>query len=145
MNSMKFACVLAALAAVGPVGCGGDDGSGTDGGPSGVDSGPPPLCTGGMCPDRFYVVNFLDVGQSDPDGDGTVVPGFNLDGRESYDPADPATQPMSCGAADDTMFTQGCFHADFRSPAPDNECGVDNQLGPILGSLGDSVDVAGSI
>src|SRR5688572_3697759 len=103
MDWKKFACALVVGAAL--VGCGGDDGGDGDGDP-------------GMT--YTYVVSRMVVGQADPAGDPTIVPGFNLDGRVSDD-----TDAM------------GCFHADFTSPPPDNESGVDNQLGPVLGGLGD--------
>lgn len=77
---------------------------------------------------RTYVVSALDVGQADPAGDPDVVPGFNLDNRVS-----------------DMDDAQGCFQLDYKSPPPDNEDGVDNQLGPILSSLGSSFDIAGTI
>jgi hypothetical protein len=75
-----------------------------------------------------YVMHVLNVGQADPAGSPDIVPGFNLDTRVSDD-----TDP------------EGCFHPDFTSPPPDNDTGVDNQMGPILASLGSSVDVEGSI
>jgi hypothetical protein len=117
MDMKKLLCVLVLGGGLMAVGCGDDDGPGPMGG---ADAGPGVTYT--------FVVNHLDVGQEDPMGAKGVVPGFNLDGTVSDD-SDPA----------------GCFHTDFTSPAPDNEAGVDNQLGPILGSLGSSVDVSGTI
>lgn len=82
--------------------------------------------TGGMA--QTYVLSVLNIGQAAPDGDQSVVPGFNLDGRVS-----------------DSMDEYGCFHEDFTSPPPDSEQGVDNQLGPILASVGSSLDIEGTI
>ncbi len=73
---------------------------------------PPPGGTG-------YVVDSFQVGAPDPTGDPNVVPGMNLDGMVS-DGSDPG----------------GCFHLDFTSLPPDNEPGVDNQMGPILSAIG---------
>ena len=125
MEMKKLACVLVLGGAFVAVGCGGDDGDSPDGG---TDAGPPALCETEPCMPRTYVINYLDVGQENPMGEEGVVPGFNLDMRVSDD-----TDAM------------GCFQQDFTSPAPDNETGVDNQLGPILGSLGMSIDVSGTI
>lgn len=119
MNKVTLAfTLLLAAAMVG--GCGDDGGTGTDSSVPPTDAGPAETL--------FYVANALAVGQADPTGDPSVVPGFNLDSLVST-AADPA----------------GCLHADFTSPAPDNEPGVDNQLGPILSSVGSSIDVEGSL
>lgn len=75
----------------------------------------------------FYVISELDVGRAAMDNPD-VVPGFNLDGRVS----------------DDTD-AEGCYQLDYTSPPPDNEMGVDNQLGPILSSLGGAIDITGTI
>lgn len=75
---------------------------------------------------QMFLISELRLGQADPAGDPTIVPGANLDGMVSTD-ADAA----------------GCFHADFTSPAPDDEPGVDNQMGPVLGGFGDAFDVDG--
>jgi len=116
MNWKKLALCVLLTAPLAAVGCGGDDDT----------PGPTDMCDTGDT--LFYVVNFADIGQADPTGDPEIVEGFNLDDRVSDD-------------ADE----QGCFKPDFTSPPPDNEPGVDNQLGPILASLGGSFDVAGSI
>jgi len=71
-----------------------------------------------------YVLNFLDIAQPDPAGSPTVVAGMNIDGLVST-------------AAD----AAGCRHADFTSPPPDGETGVDNQLGPLVQSLSASFTV----
>jgi len=107
-------------------------------GASGAMGGPRPVCLrqAGSCggvsepggSTYFYVINTLNIGQPEPGGDPDVVPGFNLDGRVS---------------GEDDSF--GCFHPDFRSGPPDNEVGVDNQLGPILSSIGMSIDIEGEI
>ncbi len=98
---------------------------------------PRPLCLrqAGECDGGFgagashtYVMSMLNIGQADPAGDPNIVPGFNLDGRNSNE---------------DDQY--GCFHPDFTSPPPDNETGVDNQLGPILSSVGMSLDIEGTI
>ena len=98
---------------------------------------PRPLCIeqAGDCADGIgdgesntYVLGVLNIGQADPAGDANIVPGFNLDGRVS-----------------DDMDQYGCYHPDFTSPPPDNEQGVDNQLGPILSSVGSSLDIEGTI
>lgn len=60
---------------------------------------------------RLYVVTSL----SSPTLSGDIVWGLNLDSRVS-DATDATT----------------CHKADNVSPAPDNEAGVDNQLGPII-------------
>lgn len=107
-------------------------------GSSGEGGAPRPLCLrqagqceagggeGGMA--QTYVMSVLNIGQAAPDGDQSVVPGFNLDGRVS-----------------DMLDEYGCFHEDFTSPPPDSEQGVDNQLGPILASVGSSLDIEGTI
>lgn len=118
MNYVKAALTLILAAAM--VGGCGDDGGATDGSTPIADAGPGETL--------FYVASVLGVGQADPTGDPSIVPGFNLDGLVS-DAADPA----------------GCLHADFTSPSPDNQPGVDNQLGPILSSVGSSIDVEGSL
>lgn len=126
MNGLKVAFMLLAagtmLGACGDDGGGGDTSITVDGGDTG---------TGDMCDTgdtMFYVANVLDVGQSDPTGDPNIVPGFNLDGIVS-----------------DGTDAEGCLHMDFTSPPPDNEPGVDNQLGPILSAVGSSLDVSGTI
>jgi len=119
MNYVKAALTLI-LAAAMVGGCGDDGGGTTDGSTTIPDAGPGETL--------FYVASVLGVGQADPTGDPSIVPGFNLDSLVS-DASDPA----------------GCLHADFTSPSPDNEPGVDNQLGPILSSVGSSIDVEGSL
>ncbi|MCS6797874.1 MAG: hypothetical protein NZ898_05005 [Myxococcota bacterium] len=90
---------------------GGDDGGGGGGGRDGGGGSDPP---GG--PTYFWVVNELNVAGANEMG---IAPGFNLDGRVS-----------------DESDAQGCNKPDYTSPPPDNEPGVDNQLGPILDALG---------
>ncbi|MBW2461555.1 MAG: hypothetical protein JRH11_07900 [Deltaproteobacteria bacterium] len=124
MNYVTAALTLI-LAAAMVGGCGDDGGTTMDG--STADSSTT-IPDAGPGETLFYVASVLGVGQADPTGDPSVVPGFNLDGLVS-DAADPA----------------GCLHADFTSPAPDNQPGVDNQLGPILSSVGSSIDVEGSL
>jgi hypothetical protein len=68
-----------------------------------------------------YVVDFLDIAR---EGTVGVIAGMNIDGRDS-----------------DASDALGCFHPDFMSPAPDSETGVDNQLGPLVDSLGSSFTV----
>jgi hypothetical protein len=80
---------------------------------------PPPPVTGDV-----YLVSRLSVGQADLRGDLDVVPGMNLDGFVSG-----------------TMEPAGCGHADFTSPPPYEEEGVDNQLGPILDAFGLALDI----
>ena len=93
---------------------------------SGGGGGGPGPTTCGALHGRLFLISALRVGQADPAGDPTIVPGANLDDLVSTD-VDP----------------EGCFHADFTGPPPDDEPGVDNQLGPVLGGLGDSFDVDG--
>jgi hypothetical protein len=69
------------------------------------------------------VIDTFSIGVADPTGDPNIVPGMNLDGFVS-DGVDP----------------EGCLHMDFTSPPPDNEPGVDNQLGPIFAAVGSSLD-----
>lgn len=88
----------------------GVDDAGVDAGP--VDAGP---LTGES---YFYVLDRLDVGAPDPDGDSTIVPGFDLDGQDNRTMLDPSS----------------CRVRDHTSPPPDDEGGVDNALGPILGA-----------
>lgn len=74
--------------------------------------------------DRCVVLpSTLSIGQwrfarAAVDGDPTIVPGFNLDERVS--------------TSDDVW---GCFHEDFTSPPPENDRGVDNQIGPVTGGI----------
>ena len=63
----------------------------------------------------FYVFDLLDIGAPEPEGDPTIVPGFDLDGVVS-----------------DGSEIETCRTADFTSPPPDSESGVDNALGPLL-------------
>ena len=115
-----------------------------DGGRARVDSGPPitmrdagdddlppptpPRDAGPPRPSSGYefVISRLAAAEVDPAGRPDVVPGFDLDGRVSGD-SDP----------------EGCFHPDYTSPPPDDEPGVDNQLGPIVASLGSLFDIEG--
>lgn len=82
-------------------------------------AGPPP-CESGSCESYFFVLNELVV--AEPDFATNTAPGFNLDGRVSTG-SDPA----------------GCNFPDYqsRSGAP----GVDNQLGEVIASLDDSINV----
>jgi hypothetical protein len=131
MNYLKIACVLVVAATLGACG---DDGMVSDAGSDTimtVDSSPmdtavPELCEGGS--EYFFVASVLNVGQADPTGDPNIVPGFNLDGLVS-----------------DGTDAESCLHTDFTSPPPDNEPGVDNQLGPILDAVGSSLDIGGTI
>ncbi len=123
MNGLKVAFML--LVAGTLLGACGDDG-GTTGDGGGGDTGSSDMCMTGDT--MFYVASVLDVGQADPTGDPNIVPGFNLDDKVS-----------------DAMDPAGCLHQDFTSPPPDNEPGVDNQLGPILSAVGSSLDVTGTI
>jgi hypothetical protein len=94
-----------------------------------IDTGVPPdaaACVGGET--RFYVAAVFDVGQADPVGDPSLVPGINVDGRIS-----------------DGSDVLGCLHPDFTNPPPYLENGVDNQLGPILSAVGSSLDISGTI
>jgi hypothetical protein len=126
MNGLKVAFML--LVAGTMLGACGDDGGtpGDGGGDATTIDGSTDTCMTGDT--MFYVANVVDVGQADPTGDPNIVPGFNLDGRVS-----------------DSMDAEGCLHMDFTSPPPDNEEGVDNQLGPILSAVGSSLDVSGTI
>lgn len=92
------------------------------GGDDNPEDGPP------MDP-QTYVIGYLNIAQADPAGDPEIVAGFNLDGKVSTDDTDPTV----------------CYKMDYTSPAPDNEPGVDNQLGPILASVGSSLDIEGTI
>lgn len=92
-------------------------------------------CVNGQCFDPstpgvtyFFVVAQLEVAQADA-ANPEIVSGFNLDGAVT--------------AGGDT--TTGCGKMDFISPPPDNEPGVDNQLGPILSNLPGDLDVNASI
>jgi hypothetical protein len=127
MNSTKLAWTLLAAAALVGTGCGGDDGPSGDADGGTTDAGPvdarPDDPPGG--PSYFYAINALDIARPTPEG---IAAGFNLDSRVSDD-TDEST----------------CFHADFTSPPPDNEPGIDNQLGPIIDAVGGSFDVAGSV
>ena len=78
---------------------------------------------------QTYVIGYLNIAQADPAGNPEIVAGFNLDGKVSTDDTDPTV----------------CYKMDYTSPAPDNEPGVDNQLGPILASVGMSLDIEGTI
>jgi hypothetical protein len=102
---------------------------GTDAGTfdAGVDGGFPDPCTGGDCTTYFFVTSLLDIAQASA-ATPTIVAGFNIDGRVS-----------------DTTDAMGCFKADYMSPPPDSETGVDNQLGPIVAGLGSGFDISGSI
>jgi len=127
MDFLKVAFTLL-LAGTMLGGCG-DDGGGTDTSitvDGGGDTAPSDMCMTGDA--LFYAASVLDVGQADPTGDPSIVPGFNLDGIVS-----------------DGTDTEGCLHTDFTSPPPDNEPGVDNQLGPILSAVGSSLDVSGQL
>jgi hypothetical protein len=127
---LRLALVSLALGALALGGCsksrtrGGDvtPGMRVDAGP---DDDPPRVGTGAT---YTYVIHVLNIGQADPAGDPNIVPGFDLDRRVSNE--------------DDP---EGCFHLDFVSPPPDSERGVDNQWGPILASVGSSLDIEGSI
>jgi hypothetical protein len=84
---------------------------------------PVPTCPPPPPGGDVYVIDSLQVGAADPAGDPNIVPGMNLDGRVS-----------------DGLDFEGCLHQDFVSPPPDNEPGVDNQMGPILSAVGSSLD-----
>ncbi len=114
----------------------GGDGGGMDAGPAETDAGPGDMDAGGE-PDAgdvdagpltgdtyLYVVSRMDLGFADPEGDPTVVPGFDVDGRVS-----------------DASDQIGCRKRDYTSPPPESEPGVDNQLGPILAQLEDSYHI----
>ena len=128
--------LLSIIAAVGLSLLGCSESRSRGGGPGGptfrVDSGVTTMDDGGgggtAGATHEYVIQVLNIGQADPAGDPNIVAGFNLDARVSDD-ADP----------------ESCYHADFTSPPPDNEMGVDNQMGPILASVGSSLDFEGSI
>jgi hypothetical protein len=133
MHSKQVASFLVLSLAIAGVACGGDDSSGTDGGVVVLD-GTTPMCTdpGATGSTRFYVINVLDIPAESPPG---TVWGFNLDG---------ITTPMT-EMEDPTAFAAGCGQPDKISPAPDNITGVDNQLSPILSTLGSSLDISGTI
>jgi hypothetical protein len=73
------------------------------------------------------VIDSLRIAEPDPTGDPSIIAGFDLDDRVS-----------------DDYDESSCLHADRTSPPPESEPGVDNQLGPLLGSLmgffGDDMD-----
>ena len=115
MNYWKSILGLVVAASLAGFGCGGDD-------DPGVEDGPP------MDP-VTYVMGYLNIAQADPSGDPNIVAGFNLDGKVSTDDTDQTV----------------CYKMDYTSPPPDNEPGVDNQLGPILASVGSSLDIEGTI
>ncbi len=99
------------------------DDAGTDGGTdAGTDAGP---LTGET---YVYVLDFMDVAAAEEGGDPAIVPGFDLDDRVS--------------AADDL---ETCRREDFTSPAPDNEPGVDNRLGPTLASQEEMLHVRSNL
>jgi hypothetical protein len=136
MDYWKFTLGLVVAASLGAYGCGGGDGdskplvTGTTvlAGADGVLGTDDDVTVENPEGTRTYVLGYLNIGQAAPDGDPNIVPGFNLDNRISNE--------------DDP---DGCFHLDFTSPPPDNETGVDNQLGPILASVGSSLDIEGTI
>lgn len=104
--------------------CDMDAGPAADTGPAPPDSGPIEPDAGRVRRDaggpgetRFYAISVLDLAAPEPGGDETIVAGFDLDGRLS-----------------DASDNETCRHADYTSPPPDMEMGVDNQLGPILAS-----------
>ncbi len=81
------------------------------------DSGPDAFDAGPLTGDSYlFIVDMLDLGVPDADDD-TIVPGFDLDDRVS-----------------DRSDLETCNTEDFTSPAPDDEAGVDNVLGPVLAS-----------
>ncbi|MEM9193126.1 MAG: hypothetical protein AAGF12_28390 [Myxococcota bacterium] len=124
----KLLAILLSLALA--VGCGDDDGGGD------TPEGGTPDATGGDTPDAdtgpdttyFFVADTVAVAEAMM-GNAMIVGGFNLD--------DAVT------ASGDT--TTGCGKMDFTSPPPDNEPGVDNQLGPILAGLPGDLNVAGAL
>jgi hypothetical protein len=125
---------LSTLALLLAVGCGDDDGATPDSGVTTVDSGAPEEpCQSGTCMEYVFVASTADIGQATA-AMPNVAPGFNLDDRVST--------PVTGGGSDDP---QGCFRADFTSPPPDSEMGVDNQLGPIVTAIGSGFDISGSI
>jgi hypothetical protein len=108
-----------------------------DGRTDGSTSEAEPLCASdGGCAPRFFVIDVLDIGRADPEGDPEVVPGTNVDGEVTPAGADPSV----------------CTNKeDHKSPPPDNESGVDNEFGPMmaglssLGSFDPSSNIAASI
>lgn len=126
---------LSGMALLLAMGCG-DDTTGTpDAGPGGgMDSGAPEMpCPSGTCMEYTFVASTADIGQASA-AMPNVAPGFNLDDRVSA--------PVMGGGSDDP---DSCFKADFTSPPPDSEMGVDNQLGPIIMAIGSGFDISGSI
>ncbi len=73
-------------------------------------------CGGASAPIEtpIYAVSTFDLGRPNPD-ESKIVAGLNLDDRVS-----------------DSDDASTCKKADFTSPGPDFERGVDNQFGPLL-------------
>lgn len=116
---MRSRIVSLLLLAVAIAGCA-SEGPGTPAGTGGTPSG---LCDSGQA--YTYVVSLADVAKRDA---SERMAGFDLDGRVS----------------DETDVT-ACGHADFTSPPPDSEPGVDNQLGVLAESLEGMFDISASL